>query len=71
MKIQTASSHSLQLKGGQSEVRAGLFSRVTSDRMTGSSLKLGHKRFRLDIKKKGFLAKVVQVSGGVLFPEEI
>ena len=47
------------LKGAYKQEGERLFTRVDSDRTRGNSFKLGHGRFRLDIRKKFFTQRVV------------
>jgi len=48
------------LKGAYKQEGEWLFTRVDSDRARRNGFKLGHGRFRLDIRKKFFTQRVVR-----------
>jgi len=48
------------LKGSYRKEGDGLFSRVCGDRTRGNGFQLKEGRFRLDIRKKSFIVKVVR-----------
>lgn len=53
--------HSLQLpEGGYSQVWAGLFPQVTSDRTRGRRLKLHQGRFMLDIRENFITERLIK-----------
>ena len=48
------------MRGAYRKAEEGLFIRECSDKMRGNSFKLEEDRFRLDIRKKFFIVRVVR-----------
>ena len=48
------------LKGAYKQKEEQLFTKVDSDRTRGNSFKLRHGRFRLDIRRKFFIQRMVK-----------
>lgn len=67
-------AHYYHLKGGCGQVRVGLFSQVTSDRMIGHRLRLCQRRFKLIIRRNFCMERFLGIgmdcpgSGGVTIP---